>query len=90
MAQDWKVRFDGEEKSPIMKDLKKVETIFQQKVDLFVEELNKEIEGVHVLSFLSDGLSGRIKVSGLCIDSPDLNKTSDEIKRYIELLNLEE
>lgn len=84
LKSEWKIVANEGSNAPIIKDLNAVEKIFQRKVNLFVDELNSEIEGVRVMSFLSDGMAGEIKVRGLSVDVSDFNGTMGKINQYVE------
>lgn len=81
---EWKIVANEKSNAPVVKDLNVVEKIFQRKINLFIDELNSQIEGVRVMSFLSDGMGGEIKVRGLSIDVSDFNGTINKISQYVE------
>lgn len=84
LRSEWKVVANAKSNAPIVKDLNAVEKIFQHKVNLFIDELNSQIEGVRVISFISDGMAGEIKVWGLSVDVSDFNGTMGKINQYVE------
>ena len=84
LRSEWKVVANAKSNAPIVKDLNAVEKIFQRKINLFIDELNSQIEGVRVISFISDGMAGEIKVCGLSVDVSDFNGVVTKISQYVE------
>lgn len=84
LRSEWKIVASKGSNAPMFKDLNTVEKIFQRKVNLFIDELNSQIEGVRVISFISDGMAGEIKVGGLSVDVSDFNGVITKISQYVE------
>lgn len=84
LRSEWKIVANKKSNAPMVKDLNTVEKIFQRKINLFIDELNNQIEGVRVVSFISDGMAGEIKVRGLSVDVSDFNGVVTKISQYVE------
>lgn len=79
---DWHIKEQTGEKSDLQKDLDLVKKIFQKKIDLFLKDLDSQIDGVNLSYLNTDGMTA-VRIYGLSLDISNLEDRRIRIKEYI-------